>query len=190
MTGPYGWGAGYCALVHQERIADSTDAHLDVWSAMFSDDDGRDRETEGVLNRVVRLKNESDRRLREVLQNDPLSLDEYMTLHVLVGGQTKGRPRSTPAQLADLAGVSRAGMTGRLDKLERSGLVTRTPDTDDRRSVIVEITAKGREAWERIANRWSGEDVRMLDGLSVEELRELNALLRKAFNTIESRRDS
>ena len=31
---------------------------------------------------------------------------------------------------------------------------------------------------------------KMLDGLSVEELRELNALLRKAFHTIESRRDS
>lgn len=155
---------------------------------MFSDDDGRDRETEGVLNRVVRLKNESDRRLREVLQDDPLSLDEYMTLHVLVGGQTKGRPRSTPAQLADLAGVSRAGMTGRLDKLERAGLVTRTPDTDDRRSVIVEITAEGYGAWERVAHRWSAEDVRLLDGLSVEEMQQLNALLRKAFIALEARR--
>lgn len=155
---------------------------------MFSDDDGRDRETEGVLNRVVRLKNESDRRLREVLQDDPLSLDEYMTLHVLVGGQTKGRPRSTPAQLADLAGVSRAGMTGRLDKLERAGLVTRTPDTDDRRSVIVEITAEGYGAWERVAHRWSAEDVRLLDGLSVEEIQQLNALLRKAFIALEARR--
>ncbi|WP_147301353.1 MarR family winged helix-turn-helix transcriptional regulator [Calidifontibacter indicus] len=174
-------------MQHNDEAAemDATDRHLQVWDAMFTAPDGRDRETEGALHRAVRIHQASDRRLKVVLQDDPMSHDEYMTLHVLVGGQTKGRPRSTPAQLADLAGVSRAGMTGRLDKLERSGLVTRTPDSDDRRSVIVEITPAGRAAWERVAHRWSSEEGTLFDGLSTEELRTLNALLRKAFVALE-----
>ncbi len=164
---------------------DATDRHLKVWEAMFTAPDGRDRETEGALHRAVRVHQASDRRLKVVLQDDALSHDEYMTLHVLVGGQTKGRPRSTPAQLADLAGVSRAGMTGRLDKLERAGLVTRTPDSDDRRSVIVEITPAGRSAWERVATRWSTEERSLFDALDIDELKQLNALLRKAFLALE-----
>lgn len=49
-----------------------------------------------------------------------------------------------PSDLADRAGVTRAGMTKRLDRLERAGLVERTPAPGDRRSVLVRATAAGR----------------------------------------------
>jgi DNA-binding MarR family transcriptional regulator len=40
--------------------------------------------------------------------------------------------------------MSRAGMTGRLDRLEEAGLVARTLVADDRRSFRVSLTPRGR----------------------------------------------
>jgi DNA-binding MarR family transcriptional regulator len=40
--------------------------------------------------------------------------------------------------------VSTGAMTNRLDKLEREQLVHRSPDPDDRRGVLLELTADGR----------------------------------------------
>jgi DNA-binding MarR family transcriptional regulator len=50
---------------------------------------------------------------------------------------------STPAELADAAGVTRATMTGLVDTLERDGFVKRQPDPDDRRMMSVRLTARG-----------------------------------------------
>jgi DNA-binding MarR family transcriptional regulator len=52
---------------------------------------------------------------------------------------------TTPAELADLASVSRATITGLLDTLERDGFVSRLPDPTDRRQMSVHLTAKGQE---------------------------------------------
>ena len=54
-------------------------------------------------------------------------------------GTACARP-STPAELAELASVSRATITGLLDTLERDGFVRREPDTDDRRQMSVHLT--------------------------------------------------
>ena len=40
-------------------------------------------------------------------------------------------------------------MTNRLDRLEAEELIRRLPDPDDRRGVIVELTPKGRNIWQR-----------------------------------------
>lgn len=52
---------------------------------------------------------------------------------------------STPAELAEEAGVTRATMTGLIDTLEKDGLVTRGADPSDRRTVRIQITAAGEE---------------------------------------------
>lgn len=49
----------------------------------------------------------------------------------------------TPALLADRSGVTRATMTGLVDTLERDGLVSREPSTEDRRMMQVVLTGKG-----------------------------------------------
>ena len=41
--------------------------------------------------------------------------------------------------------LSSAGVTSRIDRLERRGLVRRLPDPDDRRGIIVELTDQGLE---------------------------------------------
>ncbi|WP_446664100.1 MarR family winged helix-turn-helix transcriptional regulator [Flexivirga sp. B27] len=169
---------------------DVADQHLARWERLWLDADGRDRLTEGALFRMVRLAGHSREALRELLRTDDLSYDEFMTLHALVGGQVDdGVATSTPARLAEHAGVSRAAMTGRLDKLERAGLIVRSPDPADGRGVVVRITPDGRSAWDRIIGRWSAAEQDLLGGLSVAELTRLNALLRKACAHIEGQGD-
>jgi DNA-binding MarR family transcriptional regulator len=52
---------------------------------------------------------------------------------------------SSLSTLAQAAGVSARNVTGLVDTLERDGLVSRVPDTRDRRSVLAKITPAGHE---------------------------------------------
>jgi DNA-binding MarR family transcriptional regulator len=51
--------------------------------------------------------------------------------------------------LAEQAGVAQPTATKMLDGLERQGVVERRPSTEDRRSVTVQLTARGRTVLER-----------------------------------------
>lgn len=51
----------------------------------------------------------------------------------------------TPADLADAGGISRATMTGLLDGLEKQGYIRRLPRPGDRRSIIIQLSEKGRD---------------------------------------------
>ena len=74
------------------------------------------------------------------------TLEDFRTLHALM---VQPYPtEATPAQLADTAGVTRAAMTSRLDRLVAAGLVTREVDPLDRRRVVVRPTAAGRAEWD------------------------------------------
>tara|TARA_R100001510_G_C7655172_1_gene214152 strand:- start:1580 stop:1837 length:258 start_codon:yes stop_codon:yes gene_type:complete len=57
-----------------------------------------------------------------------------------------GALQSGPLPISKLAArtpVSRAAMTGTVDRLEKSGLVQRRPNEFDRRGVVVALTQKG-----------------------------------------------
>src|SRR5437667_9567704 len=62
----------------------------------------------------------------------------------LVLGLLRDHGPMSPSALGDRLIVTRSTVTGVLDSLERRGLVRRTPHPEDRRSVVVEITPKGR----------------------------------------------
>src|SRR5581483_3175863 len=51
--------------------------------------------------------------------------------------------RLSPGRLGRGLMLSSAGVTSRLDRLERRGFLRRLPDPDDRRGVIVELTDEG-----------------------------------------------
>lgn len=88
---------------------------------------------------------------------------------------------SEPARIGDLAalgGVTQPGMSQLVSRLEGAGLVQRTRSDQDARVTLVEITAEGRSALERVnrernrvlgvhLERLSDEEVRRIrDGLS------------------------
>ena len=56
----------------------------------------------------------------------------------------------SPSEVADRLLLTPASITSLLDTLERRGLVTRTPDPEDRRRVLVEITEAGRAVVDQV----------------------------------------
>jgi DNA-binding MarR family transcriptional regulator len=64
-------------------------------------------------------------------------------LHVLITLQE--RHAMTVSELANLLGISMPSTSSIVDRMEERGLVHRTRDTEDRRVVTVEISARGSE---------------------------------------------
>lgn len=81
---------------------------------------------------------------------------------------------STPGALARREQITPQGMGVVLAALEERGLVTRSPDPDDGRRVVVTITAEGTRA---LADRHNAQVARLTDAASSEfsdhELRQL-----------------
>lgn len=105
--------------------------------------------------------------LREQDLTPPLA----MTLRLL------DEPRSMRF-LADAHRCDASNITGLVDRLERRGLVERTPDPTDRRVTLVTRTPEGSRVRKRLATRAFAT----LDGrrdLSESELEELIALLER-----------
>ena len=78
-------------------------------------------------------------------------------------------------------------MTSRLDALEAEGLVRRLRDPGDRRSVLVELTEKGRETHEQAMGIQAQKEALLAKALTDREKEQLNALLRRVMITLEDR---
>ena len=64
---------------------------------------------------------------------------------VLASLRRAGEPFAlSPTQLTAALMLTSGGVTGRVDRLEAAGLVRRSPDPEDRRSLVVNLTPEGR----------------------------------------------
>jgi len=75
--------------------------------------------------------------------------------------------------------ISSGGMTDRLDRLERAGLVERRPDPKDRRGKLIALTDAGRCLIDETIGRHVANEERLLSSLTQAEQELLDALLRK-----------
>ena len=82
-----------------------------------------------------------ERAVGTVLEGFGLSIADFDVLNTLrrVGDQRGCRP----SDMAPSSLITTGAMTSRLDRLERAGLVRRTPDPTDRRGLVVRITPQG-----------------------------------------------
>ncbi|MEO6715713.1 MAG: MarR family winged helix-turn-helix transcriptional regulator [Novosphingobium sp.] len=85
----------------------------------------------------------------------------------------------TPTQLYEAALISSGGMTARLDRLERAGLVERRLDPDDGRGKKVALTVTGLAIIEDMIGKMVAMEEQMLSVLTQAEQDTLNGLLRK-----------
>ena len=93
--------------------------------------------------------------------------------------------RLSPTRLGRGLMLSSAGVTSRIDRLERRGLVRRMPDPDDRRGVIVELTDQGLEVVDAaVAAVWIS-DRQLLERLDAREIAQLEPILRKLMSGLE-----
>ncbi|WP_245650456.1 MarR family transcriptional regulator [Nocardia harenae] len=82
--------------------------------------------------------------------------------------------------------LSRAGMTGRLDRLEQAGLVRRDADTADRRAIKVALTTQGRALVDRAVRAHTENETRLLAVLPAADRRELDRIARTLLAGLES----
>ena len=87
--------------------------------------------------------------------------------------------RMNPTTLYGSVILSSGGMTKRLDRLERAGLVERLPDPTDRRGRLVGLTDRGREVADAALLDHLENEQRLLGSLDATEREQLAGLLRK-----------
>jgi DNA-binding MarR family transcriptional regulator len=85
----------------------------------------------------------------------------------------------SPTQLYEAAMISSGGMTDRLDRLEKAGLVVRRPDPKDRRGKLIVLTDAGKRLVDETLSRHVANEERLLLTLSEAEQETLSALLKK-----------
>jgi DNA-binding MarR family transcriptional regulator len=85
----------------------------------------------------------------------------------------------SPTHLYETVMISSGGMTNRLDRLERAGLVERRPDPNDRRGKLIALTDAGKRVIDETIDRHVANEERILSVLTPAEQKKLNALLRK-----------
>jgi DNA-binding MarR family transcriptional regulator len=131
----------------------------------------------GVIGRVSRLARELERRVEAVQVAHGLDGGWYDVLATL---RRSGPPyRLRASDFAASLMLTSSGTTKRLDRLERAGLIAREPDPDDRRGVLIALTAKGREAVDGALVAHMENEQALLSGLTRAEQRQLADLLRK-----------
>ncbi|MFF0311326.1 MarR family winged helix-turn-helix transcriptional regulator [Streptosporangium sp. NPDC004379] len=96
------------------------------------------------------------------------------------------RGEAGPGRLAAELGTDTAGMTRLLDRLEVKGLVRRRRSPEDRRAVVVEVTAEGRELVPALAPVFGRVARRLLDGFSAEEVEHLTGLLGRMLANLDA----
>lgn len=85
----------------------------------------------------------------------------------------------TQSQLRNKIGTEASTISNMLRKLEADGIVYRRNDEADNRISKVYLTDKGRELKEPITKIWEGHEVKMLNGISQDDLLALRNILQQ-----------
>ncbi|BFV59358.1 MarR family transcriptional regulator [Kitasatospora sp. CMC57] len=131
-----------------------------------------------VFGRIFRISRVITDRLGQVHAQHGIGKGEFDVLGTL---RRSGEPYTlSPRELTATLMVTTGGMTGRLDKLERAGLVSRSPDPNDRRGLRITLT----EAGLALVDRAVGPGVAIYEetlaaALTPEEAATLSDLLRR-----------
>jgi DNA-binding MarR family transcriptional regulator len=164
---------------------DGADLHVERWRDHWVLDQAFDDGVEAMTVRIWTIHKRFRAATKEAASRVGLQDFEYETLHALMIRDTPGR--ASPGELAQEMGVSNAGVTGRLDSMEKKGWVKRMPGVDDRRRVEVEATREGLRLWrEAMQLRGTVEDD-VATALTKQELATLNRLLKKMTLHIETK---
>lgn len=110
----------------------------------------------------------------EIKRQFGLSRGEYLLLFCL-----SHVAALTAQDVADMTGRPRNSISRAVHRMLREGYIDRTPDPDDGRQALLEITAKGRRLHNRIVVGFMAREAAVLGVLNAEERRSLDALLGK-----------
>lgn len=164
-----------------DKKEDHVDRFLEEIKAELPSD--LDLDVEGIVDRINGIGRRIRRAMDDTLAQHGLSDTDWRMLSAL---RWAGAPyRRSAGELAKIVDLSSGAMTNRLDQLEGAGLVRRLRDPDDRRSVLVELTAQGRRKHEAAIGVQLQKEALIGEALTKTEREQLNTLLRRVMVTLE-----
>ena len=130
-----------------------------------------------VIGRIYRIADAVGSRMEAAYQRFGISRGEFDVLATL---RRSGEPYTlSPSTLSSTLMITSGGITGRLDKLERAGLLVRAPDPADRRGIRVTLTDEGVELVDRAVEAGLEIQREALEGsLTGPQVKQLEQLLR------------
>ncbi|MER7272932.1 MarR family transcriptional regulator [Dactylosporangium sp. NPDC000244] len=137
-----------------------------------------------VFGRIYRLARVVGDRQEQVYSGLGINRGEFDVLATL---RRAGEPfQLSPKALSASLMLTTGGMTGRLDRLERAGLVARSPDPADRRGLVITLTGRGREVIDEAVVIGLDAQREVLERLPEASRKRLSALLRDLLAAAEA----
>ncbi|MGR4879011.1 MarR family winged helix-turn-helix transcriptional regulator [Streptomyces sp. LARHCF249] len=170
---------GKKAEVVEKVGKDAVDAITDQWYAVRPE---LDTVPMAVFGRIYRITKAMGDAMEQAYSRFGISRGEFDVVATL---RRSGAPYTlSPRQLSATLMLTTGGMTGRLDKLEKAGLLCRKPDPHDRRGLQVTITERGLALIDEAVTAGLEVQRAALRGLSDEETALLTGLLRKLLAAV------
>ena len=130
---------------------------------------------QGVIGRLHRLAARLTDELAAVYDAHGLAEGDFDVLATL---RRAGEPyERTPGELADHTMITTGGMSKRIDRLERAGLVARRASETDGRGRVVALTPLGRRTIDAAFTDHMANERRLVDQLSSRDAAELERIL-------------
>ena len=117
------------------RMSTSEDRPGSYW---YADDDAR---STSVMEAMRSYRAAEVAMRRRTQQSMDMGENELLVLRFLARAQQRDE-RVTPVTISRYLGITSASTTALLDRLEKTGHITRTPNPDDRRSVLIASSQK------------------------------------------------
>ncbi|MGK4583351.1 MarR family winged helix-turn-helix transcriptional regulator [Kitasatospora sp. HPMI-4] len=158
--------------------ADAVDAITAQWAGVRPDLETTAMAAFGRISRISRAMSD---RMEAAYAPFGIGLGEFDVVATL---RRSGAPYTlSPRELSSTLMLTSGGMTGRLDKLERAGLITRSPDPNDRRALRVTLTETGIGLVDQAVAAGLAVQQEALGSLSPTQAAALNDLLRHLMTT-------
>lgn len=163
-----------------QRLPDAVDVILDQWGQVRPD---LDVSPMGPIGRIKRCAALLEQRLESCFTEFDLSLWEFDMLATL---RRAGAPyRLSPTELFSTLMVTSGTMTHRLKSLEAKGWIERVPNTQDARSMLVQLTHKGCALIDRAVEAHVDNERQILSALPATVLAELDRHLSKLLLSLD-----
>lgn len=149
------------------------------WSAV---NDEVDAQTVSLAGRFYVVGHRMERLLARTAAVHQLNVGEAMILGTLkrLGNDST----CTPTELGRHSLISVTGIAKRLNRLEQLGLIERTIDEQDRRSVKVRLTAEGARTFEAISHEQFTHSYVGFNALSSTQREDLDSILENLLSTL------
>ncbi|ABE50846.1 MULTISPECIES: MarR family winged helix-turn-helix transcriptional regulator [Methylobacillus] len=115
---------------------------------------------------ILRAASDLSDALDKMLQQHGLLQGRWWVLVLLL---REDNLSSSPSELAEKAGVTKATMTGFIDGLESEGLVTRLTDRKDRRKLKIKLTPAGRKKLDEVMPVYYTNVAALMSTLSLQQ---------------------